>query len=351
MIAMKLTRTTELLRRRIALSRRLHGDGGQILAMMAVGSVALIGMSAFVVDVGAGFRQQRKAQSAADGSALAAAQQLPTSTSAATAAAQAVAAKNLSDGAVSLSFVSTYVSNDTAVTKADTTSPSFLAKVLGFSIFNESADARAIAGSYTGWSKGMSPWVTDQASIKWGKVINFKVKSGDQASPGNFGAARLPVNENGCNLAAGGNDYRKLIGGAYNSCQVNVGDVLDPETGNVTGPTGQGLADRGVIQNFDPYSILTQLPSGDWVLTTYDHPNLIVIPVIDQFHPGHGTPFNVTGFAWFIITSYTSNQVWGMFIGSEAPGGAKCKNGGGAEGSCPVGGYSPYGFKVIQLIG
>ena len=189
---MKLTRTIELLRRRVALSRRLHGDAGQILAMMAIGSVALIGMGAFVVDVGGAFRQQRKAQSAADGSALAAAQQLPTSTSAATAASQAVAAKNLSDGTVSLSFVSTYVSNDTAVTKADTTSPSFLAKVLGFSIFNESADARAIAGSYTGWSKGMSPWVTDQASIKWGQVINFKVKSGDQASSGNFGAARLP---------------------------------------------------------------------------------------------------------------------------------------------------------------
>ena len=58
----------------------------------------------------------------------------------------------------------------------------------------------------------------------------------------------------------------------------------------MTGPTAQGLADRGVIQNFDPYSILTQLPSGDWVLTTYDHPNLIVIPVIDQFHPGNAHP-------------------------------------------------------------
>jgi Flp pilus assembly protein TadG len=351
MIAMKLSRTTASLRRRFAVRSRLHGDAGQILAMMAIGSVALIGMSAFVVDVGSGFRQQRKAQSAADGSALAAAQQLPTSTSAATAASKAVAAKNMSDGTVSLSFSSTYVANDTASTKADTTSPSFLAKLLGFSIFSESATARAVAGSYTGWSKGMSPWVTDQASIKWGQVLTFKVKPGDQASSGNFGGARLPVNENSCILASGGSDYKKLIGGSYSSCLVSVGGLLDPETGNLAGPTGQGLADRGVIQNFDPYKILTQLPSGDWVLTTYDHPNLIVIPVIDKFNNGTSNPFKVVGFAWFIITSYTSTSVTGMFIGSEAPGGAKCSTGNGSTTSCPVGGYSPYGFKVIQLIG
>jgi Putative Flp pilus-assembly TadE/G-like len=349
MIAMKPSRSTAILRRRFAVPRRLQGDAGQILAMMAIGSVALIGMSALVVDVGAGFRGQRKAQSAADGSALAAAQQLPSSPGQAKKEADAVAAKNLPDGTVQTTFASTYVANDTAVTKADTTSPSFLGKILGFQIFAESAKARAITGSYTGWSKGMSPWVTDQASIKWGKILTFKVKPGDQASSGNFGAARLPVNENNCIDGSGGSDYRKLIGGSYKSCVVNVGGKLNPETGNLAGPTGQGLADRGVIQNFDPYKILTQLPNGDWVLTTYDHPNLIVIPVIDQFNNGNSNPFTVVGFAWFIITSYTNTTVTGMFIGSEVPGGAKCLNGGGGTMSCPVGGYTPYGFKVIQL--
>ena len=179
--------------------------------------------------------------------------------------------------------------------------------MLGFSIFSESANAKAIAGSYTGWSKGMSPWVTDKDSIKWGQIIQFKVKAGDQASSGNFGAARLPINEQNCNLAGGGSDYRKLIGGSYNSCMVSVGNKLNPETGNVTGPTGQGLSDRGVIQNFDPYSILAPQADGSYALTTYSHPNLIVIPVIDQFNNGNSNPFTVVGFAWFIITSYTSN--------------------------------------------
>jgi hypothetical protein len=38
-----------------------------------------------------------------------------------------------------------------------------------------------------------------------------------------------------------------------------------------------------------------------------------------------------------------------MFIGSWAPGGAQCSNGGSTV-ACPIGGYSPYGFKVVYLI-
>jgi Flp pilus assembly protein TadG len=338
-----------LTRRGANLLQRLRPERGQVIAMTAVAVVGLIGMGSFVLDLGAAYRGQRKAQSAADGSALAAAQMLPTSTSQAISASDAVKTKNLPDGTVTLQFSSQYVANDTAIVKASTTTPAFLSKVLGFSIFNESADATAVTGSYTGWSKGMSPWVTDQASIQWGQIIQFKVKAGDQASSGNFGAARLPINEQACNLAGGGSDYRKLIGGSYNSCIVKVGDKLNPETGNVTGPTGQGLADRGVIQNFNPYSILDQQPDGSYVLKTYTHPNLIVIPVIDAFHNGNSSPFNVIGFAWFIITSYSSNTVNGMFIGSWAPGGAQCSNGGSTV-ACPIGGYSPYGFKVVYLI-
>lgn len=334
-----------------ATPRRLRrSERGQILAMMVVSVVALIGMGALVLDVGAAYRGQRKAQSAADGSALAAAQLLPGSTGLATNASQAVATKNMPDGTVGLSFTSTYIANDTAVTRADTTTPAFLSKIFGFSIFNETAYARAITGSYTGWSKGMSPWVTDKDTISWGQVIPFKVMQGNQASSGNFGAARLPINEENCDEASGGSDYRKLIAGSYTSCMVSLGNLLNPETGNVTGPTRGGLEDRGVIQDFDPYSILELQVDGSYTLTTYSHPNLIVIPVIDQFNSGNSRPFTVIGFAWFIITSFTNKEVSGMFIGSAAPGGAQCATGGSTT-SCPIGGYTPYGFKVIQLTG
>ena len=329
---------------------RIGSEGGQILALMAISATALIGMGALVLDVGVGFQAHRHTQAAADASALAAAQMLPTSTSAAKTASSALATKNFSTATVNLEILATYVANDTAAVTASTTTPVFLGKVLHVNPFSEKATGRAVAGSYTGWSNGLAPWVTDKASIAWGQIVSFKVKPGNQATSGNFGASRLPVQEQACALSSGGNPYRDLIGNSLHSCMVSLGNTLKPETGNLTGPTGQGLNNRGVIQNFDAYSILKQQASGAYILTTYNHPNLVVIPVIDSFHNGNSQSYNVIGFAWFIITHYTNNTVEGMFIGSEVPGGAKCVDGSGNTTSCPFGGYDPYAIKVIQLI-
>jgi Flp pilus assembly protein TadG len=139
-----------LTRRGANLLQRLRPQRGQVIAMTAVAAVGLIGMGSFVVDLGAAYRSQRKAQSAADGSALAAAQMLPTSTSQATSASNAVKTKNLPEGTVTLQFATTYVANDTAVVKASTTSPAFLSKVLGFSIFNEAVTRAGRRGCLPG---------------------------------------------------------------------------------------------------------------------------------------------------------------------------------------------------------
>jgi Flp pilus assembly protein TadG len=326
-----------------------RNERGQVMALTVVAMPALIAMAAFVLDVGVAFHQHRHAQAAADASSLAAAQMLPDSTTQASTASAAVAASNFTDGSIALTYSSTYVANDTVKAVGSTTSPGVFAKIFGFTHFEEKASATARVGSYTGWSGNIAPWVTDQDSLDWGNILTFKVKPGQQASSGNFGGAELPVNEEGCQLSSGGSDYKHLIGNATHSCLVQVGNSLSPETGNLTGPTGQGLSDRGVINNFDPYSILKQLPDGSYVLTTYSHPNLIVIPVIDSFHQGSSSPFTVIGFAWFIITGYTNNSVDGMFIGSEVPSGAMCLSG-GSQTACPTGAYSDLGFKVIQLV-
>src|SRR5262249_2646023 len=83
-------------------------------------------------------------------------------------------------------------------------------------------------------------------------------------------------------------------------------------------------------------------------LTTYEHPNLIVIPVVDQISNG-SKPYTVVGFAWFIIQKYTAKTVEGMFIGSQAPNGEKCPTATDPNAACPVGGYNTLGFKGIEL--
>src|SRR5690242_14552889 len=65
-------------RRRVACKR------GQVFALTAIGLVAICGMAGFSIDVGSWYRAHRSQQAVADAAALAAADNLPTSTAQAT---------------------------------------------------------------------------------------------------------------------------------------------------------------------------------------------------------------------------------------------------------------------------
>jgi hypothetical protein len=130
---------------------------------------------------------------------------------------------------------------------------------------------------------------------------------------------------------------------------VTVTQSLPVEPGNKAA-TGTAVKDRGAKQNFDPYSILTTYANGTTEITNYNSPNVIVIPVIKAFHQGSSTPFTVTGFAWFIITSYTNKEVTGMFVRSGAPSDSLCPTASDPNARCPFGGYNPDGFAVVKLI-
>jgi hypothetical protein len=317
---------------------------------MAIAMVGLIAMTGFAADVSAAYHTHRRTQAAADAAALAAAEYLPESTSQATLASNSVSGQNLSDGSVSTAYTATFITNDTVKATAKATSPTAFVKVLGINSIAATATATARVGSYTGWANNIAPWAIPQQALVWGQNVQFKT---DQAGQGNFGGTQLPVVQFSCALGTGGNDYRDLIDNGEQSCLVQIGDKLQSKTGNLAGPTFQGLNMRvvngmSVIQNFDPYSILQAQPDGTYVLTTYLHPNLIVIPVVDQVNNG-SKPYTVVGFAWFIITSYTNKTVNGMFVGSQAPNGAKCPTATNPNASCPVGAYNQLGFKVITL--
>ena len=72
--------------------RASRGERGQVLAVVALAMVALLGISAFAIDVGYAYYAKRQLQSATDAAALAGAQDLPNGTTAvATATAYAAA--------------------------------------------------------------------------------------------------------------------------------------------------------------------------------------------------------------------------------------------------------------------
>ena len=244
---------------------------------------------------------------------------------------------------------STFINGDTISVTAKQDQPGIFSRVLGITTVNVRADASAVRGSFTGWALGLAPWVIDKPSVKYQELITFKVESGDQASPGNFGGVDLPVKEKGCGYASGGNDYYDMIARRTHSCLVNVNQDVPVEPGNKAA-TGTAVSDRGAVKPFDPYSILTTDANGHPQITDYNNPNVVVIPIIKTFHQGSSSPFTVVGFAWFIISDYDKKTVTGMFVRSGAPSSAGCPTASNPNAECPFGAYDPDGFATVKLI-
>jgi Flp pilus assembly protein TadG len=325
-------------------------ERGQAIVMMVLSLVVLVGMAALVLDVGSWFRTKRHLQATADASALAGAQALPERPGIGLTMAMDYAQKNGGNVlAADVTFGTTLTANDTITVAAKKTDPGIFTSVFGVNSTAIGARATAIRGSYTGFALDLSPWVIDKPSVEFGRLLTFKVTSGDQASSGNFGGVDLPVKEKGCVYGKGGNDYYDLIAKREHSCLVAKNELLPVEPGNKAA-TGTALEDRGAIQNFDPYSILTTYANGSTEITNYNHPNVVVIPIIKAFHQGSSAPFNVVGLAWFIVTSYTSKEVTGIFVRSGAPATVTCPTASNPNASCPFGAYDPDGFAVVKLI-
>jgi Flp pilus assembly protein TadG len=125
---------------------RFRAQGGQVLALTAVGILGICAVAGFVIDVGTWYQTHRAQQAVADAAALAAAADLPASTSQATTDAQNYVTKN--GGSVSgatISYSTKYTTNDTVTVQASTTAPSYFLKALGINSADVSASATATA--------------------------------------------------------------------------------------------------------------------------------------------------------------------------------------------------------------
>ncbi len=94
--------------------RKARGERGQVLAIVALALVALLGISAFAIDVGYAYYAKRQLQSATDAAALAGAQDLPNAATA-VATATSYAAADTPANLSSLSFTYTTKCTATAI--------------------------------------------------------------------------------------------------------------------------------------------------------------------------------------------------------------------------------------------
>jgi hypothetical protein len=145
-----------------------------------------------------------------------------------------------------------------------------------------------------------------------GRLVELKLGSQGSAgdgSPGNF----YPVALGG----TGATNYENNIRYGWDGT-IRIGDILTTETGNMTGPTKQGV---DYLISLDPGARLVTGPNGRKYVQSdryppNESPRIVPIALFDPTTPpGNGrTTFRVANIGAFFIASVSGSRVYGVFI-------------------------------------
>lgn len=353
------------------LSRR-KGERGSVAVLVAISMIVLAGVATLAVDYSYIVYKRSQLQNAADAAALAGANvllQYGTNHTAVTNVAVSYGQANLSDIdakdlAVRNSDV-TYPSTSSVQVEVGRTTergnpvPMFLGRVLGWD--KQDITAKGKAALFCSKStKCLKPW-SPPAKFTWNDTCDTNkkyagngqldaestcemesvsvqgysnsdvgtqilLKFGDPSStvtPGHYQAVDYPAVGNGT-PQTGASDYRLNIAGCTgsNNTDVKIGDQLQVETGNMTGPTQQGAAE---LFNLDPDAVWDEstntITNSSVSNDPMYNPRVVLIPFYDPRLPQVSGRNTVTVYqlgALFIEQVNGSGDVTGRFIKTMA---------------------------------
>ncbi len=317
--------------KRFSLSPRKRGS---ILILVAAALGAVLGASALAVDYGRLVLHRWKVQAAVDAAALGGAQELvclPGQTGPDYAEAAQVA-ETLSSGNMAGEYTVSFPDSRTCRVEGGRDMSTFFASLVGISEVRISA--RASAGlSPAGSGTGIRPFAVEEplAGFLFGEIYLLKLgPKGDEDDPG----TEYAHNGNFHAVAIGGtgsNIYRDNI--KYGSdVTLSVGDWLDTEPGNMSGPTDQGvdyILQQEIIEEGVDYILDQDVIAWEWYVNNPDalreSPRLITIPVIGDWSGVYGrSSVQVVAFANFFLEGVGGSgkdcEVYGRFVERVVPG-------------------------------
>lgn len=321
-----------------AVRRQSRHERGQVAFLVAALLTVFGGMTAVAIDLGSYMAERRDLQNAADAIALAASQDLP-AVSAAQASANTWATNNDIDlGSMNVTITQQDLPaepNPKVRIELETDHEFIFARLIGINSAEINVNAAAVRTS-PGGSTGLAPWsVLEEvkALALPGEEVVLKYDS-NNGSEGNFGALALDGN--------GANDYEDAIkyGSENGLCVDGVADcsypsTVDTKTGNMTGPTGDGV-DHRIDETEDACDTWDEVvieSGGTQGLRSECNPfgpggndeslRVIIVPVIDGLCNGH-CEVTILEFALFFLEGYgpggctgNSCEVRGRFIASN----------------------------------
>ncbi len=320
---------------------------GFVLVIVAALLVALIGVLALAIDIGILYSARTSAQGVADAAALAGAftfindTQSPQPQTASDNARQVSINNSILGQPVAAPDVNVNVdaANRRVTVDVQSTQNTYFARALGLQTADVSAQAVAEASKYSTGSACAKPWfipntvvsssgacagcAANEVLVSGGEVTafgqskigqQFTVRSQDPANsigPGEFYAIDLPGSGTGASA------YRDNIGTCANS-YVRCNDFYSTKTGNMVGPTKQGVQD-----------LIGNPPDDTWVsVGQYQTPygltdtskNVVIAPIWDtcgaagycpagSFGSGTNVNLQVVGFAAFFLEGIQGNNV------------------------------------------
>lgn len=274
--------------------RLLHEQKGAVAVLMALTITALMGFAAIAVDIGNLYLNKTQEANMADAAALAGARDLPAGSGQAIATANLYAGKN---GKTGDNVQATVNSDNTIITvTVKRNVPLFFAKVFSLLSSDVSATSRAANQVVTG-VVGAVPFSVEKQNFTFDTLYVLK-DGGGSGSDGNYGALALG--------GKGASVYNYNIRYGYDG-KLTVGQWVDTEPGNMSGPTTDGVNYR---IGLDPYATFDTVKS--------DSPRIIIIPIIDNLDVSGRAEVQIVGFGAFFLEgvggSGNDNYVTGRFI-------------------------------------
>jgi hypothetical protein len=343
-------------------------EEGFVLVTVACILVALLAFLALAIDVGELYAARTSAQEVADAAALAGAFTFinnPTASQPDTASNHAlqVALNNSIMGTPVTAAnvnVNVDVTNQTVTVDVTSTQNTYFARVIGIFNANIAAEGIGEAAKFSTGASCVKPWfipngifapggvcagcAANQVLISGGQVTDFaKSQFGQEftlrsqdphnsIAPGQFYAIQLPG-------SVGANDYSNNIATCATP-YLRCGNSYSVETGNMVGPTKQGVD-----------ALIGNPPTDTWVgIGDYQTPNglsdisknVVVAPIWDSCSIGgycpsgnfpSGTQVNlqIIGFAVFFIEGFQGSNLQARLISVSSCGSLSGGSGGGNE--------------------
>lgn len=279
----------------------LKAEKGTVLVLVALAMVAFAGFTACVTDAGLLYLNRLKLVNALDSAVLAGVQELPQSPAQATEAASLYAQLN---GINPDEYVFTVADDKRSISGSAARDVGLVfARVLGIGSGKVKGSAGACIAPVTA-ARGVAPFGVLEDDFEFGQFVVLKEGAGDGQHKGWFGALGLGGN--------GASTYRDNIENGYPGV-IRIGDIISTESGDMSGPTQQGVNSR--------ISACHHLPQCTASHFDNSCPRIVIVPIVrlEDVNPGgHTFSVKVVGFGAFLLHAYVGsgneNEVKGAFI-------------------------------------